>query len=201
MPDNAAADIARDESATMFTSKGKTLEETTAKATGRTIVDDGGDTALLIHEGKKAEGAFSKDDTLPDPSSTDNEEFKIFLTIIKRLLESGETDEWNKIARRCKGVSKETTTGVHRLYTITVTKSKFDNFYGCAAAMRANGCVVYVIEVDTTGKVYMLPKTLDEKVAGLHLKRLGAKLTTLASKSEYVGIPVEGPYKPDKYRY
>merc|ERR1712127_659205 len=108
--------------------------------------DDGGDMTLLIHEGKKAEDAFLKDGTLPDPTSTDNEEFKIVLTIIKRLLQGGETDKWNKIASRCKGVSEETTTGVHRLYVMekegsllfpainvndSVTKSKFDNLYGC----------------------------------------------------------------------
>jgi adenosylhomocysteinase len=53
-----------------------------------------------------------------------------------------------------------------------------------------------------TGKVYVLPKELDEKVARLHLKSLGAKLTTLtAEQSEYVGIPVDGPYKPLTYRY
>merc|ERR1712085_245727 len=110
------------------------------------IIDDGGDMTLLIHEGKKAEDVFLKDGTLPDPSSTDNAEFKIVLTIIKRLLESNETDKWNKIASRCHGVSEETTTGVHRLYTMekngallfpainvndSVTKSKFDNLYGC----------------------------------------------------------------------
>merc|ERR1712028_101165 len=87
-----------------------------------------------------------KDGTLPDPSTTDNAEFKIVLTIIKRLLESGETDKWNLISSRCLGVSEETTTGVHRLYTMekngallfpainvndSVTKSKFDNLYGC----------------------------------------------------------------------
>merc|ERR1712003_227943 len=110
------------------------------------IVDDGGDMTLLIHEGKKAEDQFMKDGTLPDPTSTDNEEFKIVLTIIKRLLQEGTTDKWNKIATRCMGVSEETTTGVHRLYTMektgsllfpainvndSVTKSKFDNLYGC----------------------------------------------------------------------
>ena len=310
---------------------------------------------------------------------------KIVLTIIKRLLESGETDKWNKIAKRCKGVSEETTTGVHRLYIMektgsllftainvndSVTKSKFDNLYGCkhslpdgimratdvmlagkkavicgygdvgkgcAAAMRACGCVVYVTEIDpicalqacmegytvctledvvgvadifvtTTGnkgilmessmskmknnaivgnighfdneidmdglmkatkrinikpqvdkfvfpngngiivlaegrllnlgcatghpsfvmsssftnqvlaqlelwnekatgkyemgKVYVLPKTLDEKVARLHLPSLGAKLTVLSQEqSDYIGVPVKGPYKPDTYRY
>merc|ERR1712071_128192 len=52
------------------------------------------------------------------------------------------------------------------------------------------------------GKVYILPKTLDEKVTRLHLGALGANLTVLTpEQSEYVGIPVEGPYKPDTYRY
>merc|ERR1719379_224831 len=54
----------------------------------------------------------------------------------------------------------------------------------------------------TRGKVYVLPKNLDEKVAKLHLPSLGAKLTTLAQEqSDYVGIPIEGPFKPDTYRY
>jgi len=53
-----------------------------------------------------------------------------------------------------------------------------------------------------SGKVYVLPKTLDEKVAALHLDSLGAKLTKLSrEQSDYVGIPIEGPYKPDTYRY
>jgi adenosylhomocysteinase len=51
-------------------------------------------------------------------------------------------------------------------------------------------------------KVYVLPKRLDEKVARLHLEKLGAKLTTLTPRqAEYIGVPVEGPYKPDSYRY
>merc|ERR1711957_343030 len=54
----------------------------------------------------------------------------------------------------------------------------------------------------TRGKVYVLPKHLDEKVAKLHLGALGAKLTILSKEqSDYVGIPVNGPYKPDTYRY
>jgi len=397
--DHAAAAIARDEAAAVFAWKGESLEEywectlnaiTWPSDDGKghgpdLIVDDGGDMTLLVHEGKKAEDAFAKDGSLPDPSSTDNAEFKIVLTIIKRLLQGGETDKWNKIATRCMGVSEETTTGVHRLYTMektgsllfpainvndSVTKSKFDNLYGCkhslpdgimratdvmlagkkavicgygdvgkgsAAALRACGCVVYVTEVDpicalqacmegftvltledvvgfadifitTTGnkdilmfddmkkmknnaivgnighfdneidmdglynkckrinikpqvdkfdfdtgrgvivlaegrllnlgcatghpsfvmsssftnqvlaqielwvekdtgkyargKVFVLPKTLDEKVARLHLGSLGAKLTILsADQSEYIGIPVSGPYKPETYRY
>merc|ERR1719251_845946 len=106
--DHAAAAIARDESAAVFAWKGENLEEywectlnavtwpeSDEKGDGmHMIVDDGGDMTLLIHEGKKAEDAFLKDGTLPDPSSTDNAEFKIVLTIIKRLLEAGETDKW-----------------------------------------------------------------------------------------------------------
>merc|ERR1719198_2092229 len=109
------------------------------------IVDDGGDMTLLVHEGYKAEEAYAKDGTLPDPSSTDNAEFKIVLTIIKRTLPQ-QPDKWHKVATRMMGVSEETTTGVHRLYNMSnkgellfpainvndsVTKSKFDNLYGC----------------------------------------------------------------------
>ena len=51
-------------------------------------------------------------------------------------------------------------------------------------------------------KVYVLPKHLDEKVARLHLERLGAKLTELSeSQASYINVPVDGPYKPDHYRY
>ena len=51
-------------------------------------------------------------------------------------------------------------------------------------------------------QVYFLPKTLDEKVAMLHLKKIGAHLTTLTpEQSAYIGVPVEGPFKPDYYRY
>merc|ERR1719424_1843257 len=95
--DHAAAAIARDESAAVFAWKGESLEEywectlnavTWPEDDGKghgmdIIVDDGGDLTLLIHEGKKAEDAFAKDGTLPDPSSTDNAEFKIVLSIIK----------------------------------------------------------------------------------------------------------------------
>merc|ERR1712194_612641 len=98
--DHAAAAIARDESAAVFAWKGESLEEywectlnavTWPEDDGKgcgpdLIVDDGGDLTLLVHEGKKAEDLFLKDGTLPDPSTTDNAEFKIVLTIIKRLL-------------------------------------------------------------------------------------------------------------------
>merc|ERR1712174_63612 len=393
--DHAAAAVARD-SAAVFAWKGEPLPEywwCTLQALTwpgedgpDMIVDDGGDATLLIHKGYEAEEAFAKDGSLPDPSTADNEEVRIVLQIIKDGLEAGETDKWNKMAAKLVGVSEETTTGVKRLYEMqktgellfpainvndSVTKSKFDNLYGCkhslpdgimratdvmiagkaaficgygdvgkgcAHAMRANGCVVYVTEIDpicalqacmegytvttledvlstadifitTTGnkgilmkdhmakmknnaivgnighfdneidmdglmkatkrvnikpqvdkfvfeetgngvivlaegrllnlgcatghpsfvmscsftnqvlaqielykekdsgkyargKVYVLPKNLDEKVAKLHLPSLGAKLTLLTKEqSDYVGIPIEGPFKPDTYRY
>ncbi len=166
--DHAAAAIARDGSAAVFAWKGETLEEywectmnaitwtnPDAKGDGPDlIVDDGGDMTLLVHEGWKAENAYAKDGTLPDPSSTDNAEFKIVLTIIKRTLPQ-QPDKWHKVAARMKGVSEETTTGVHRLYTMSnagellfpainvndsVTKSKFDNLYGCKHSLPDGIC-------------------------------------------------------------
>lgn len=333
----------------------------------------------------KAEDAYAKDGTLPDPASTDNPEFKIVLSVIRESL-AKDAQKWHKIAERCVGVSEETTTGVHRLYQMqetksllfpainvndAVTKSKFDNIYGCrhslpdgimratdvmiagktvfiagygdvgkgcAFSMKAAGARVFVSEIDpicalqacmegftvvtiedvldsadifvtatgnkdiilaehmkkmknnaivgnighfdneidmvglydipgikqqnikpqcdrfifedgkgiivlaegrllnlgcATGhpsfvmscsftnqviaqlelwnerksgryekKVYVLPKHLDEKVALLHLPKLGARLTTLTKEqSDYVNIPISGPYKPPHYRY
>ena len=109
------------------------------------IVDDGGDATMLIHEGFKAENAFEKDGTLPDPNSADSAEFKVVLELIKQKLQEDATF-WHRMAPHIKGVSEETTTGVHRLYQMeergdllfpainvndSVTKSKFDNVYGC----------------------------------------------------------------------
>jgi len=395
--DHAAAAIARDGAAAVFAWKGETLEEyweCTLKAITwpvdekgdgcDMIVDDGGDMTLLIHEGVKAEKVFAETGVLPDPASTDNAEFKCVLTIIAREL-PGNPTKWQKLAARMVGVSEETTTGVHRLYVMaekkellfpainvndSVTKSKFDNLYGCkhsltdgicratdvmmagkkavicgygdvgkgcAAAMKAQGSIVYVTEVDPicalqasmegfpvvrlqtvisvgdifitttgnkdiimvsdmakmknnaivgnighfdneldmaglekvttrtnikpqvdkftfsngtgiivlaegrllnlgcatghpsfvmsssftnqtlaqvelwqnkgtdkyeTGKVYILPKHLDEKVARLHLDSLGVELTELSKdQADYIGVSVEGPYKPAHYRY
>mmetsp|Transcript_15711 Transcript_15711/g.37312 ORF Transcript_15711/g.37312 Transcript_15711/m.37312 type:complete len:490 (-) Transcript_15711:218-1687(-) len=392
--DHAAAAIARD-SAAVFAWKGETLEEywwctaqclTWPGADGcDLIVDDGGDATLLIHEGKKAEDAYARDGTLPDPSSTDNPEFKIVLQLIKESI-AKDPKKWTKLAAVCRGVSEETTTGVKRLYEMqdngtllfpcinvndSVTKSKFDNVYGCrhslpdgimratdvmiagkiafiagfgdvgkgcAAAMKAAGartivseidpicalqalmdgyqvlpledCVSYVdIFITTTGnkdiimaehmakmkhnaivgnighfdneidmagllnwpgikrtnikpqcdkftfpdghsviilaegrllnlgcatghpsfvmscsftnqviaqlelwnerdsgkydkKVYVLPKHLDEKVAALHLDKLGAKLTKLSKEqATYINVNPNGPFKPAHYRY
>lgn len=392
--DHAAAAIARD-SAAVFAWKGETLEEywwcteralTWPDGSGPDlIVDDGGDATLLVHEGFYWEEKYAADGSLPDPSTASNEELKNVLTIIKNNLLKNPR-RWHDVVARLRGVSEETTTGVHRLKDMArekrllfpainvndcVTKSKFDNIYGCrhslpdglmratdvmlagkivvicgfgdvgkgcASAMRAAGARVLITEIDpicalqacmdgyqvvllkdvlheadifitTTGNkdiimaedmakmknnaivgnighfdneidmagldnypgivvknikpqvdryvfptgngviilasgrllnlgcatghpsfvmscsftnqvmaqielwaqrdtgkyekdVYLLPKVLDEKVARLHLGKLGAKLTELTpSQSKYLGIAVEGPYKPDTYRY
>ena len=395
--DHAAAAIAAQGECPVFAWKGESLEEywectlnaITFPVDGSgdgpdLIVDDGGDMTLLVHEGKKAEDLFAKDGTVPDPTSTDNAEFKIVLTIIGRTLKT-DAQKWNKVAKRMFGVSEETTTGVHRLYGMqakgellfpainvndSVTKSKFDNLYGCkhslpdgicratdvmlagkravicgfgdvgkgcAFAMQAAGCITYVTEIDPicalqasmegfpvkplgelvsfcdifitttgnkgiimnehmakmknnaivgnighfdneidmdglmaattrinikpqvdkfvypagqgviipaegrllnlgcatghpsfvmsasftnqtlaqlelwnerhskkyeSGKVYILPKKLDEKVARLHLANLQVDLEVLSKEqADYIDVPVEGPYKPEAYRY
>jgi len=109
------------------------------------LVDDGGDATLLIHKGKEFEEKFAKDGTLPDPESTTNPEFKCILQLLKESIPADKT-KYTRMARQCKGVSEETTTGVHRLREMAakgellfpainvndcVTKSKFDNVYGC----------------------------------------------------------------------
>src|SRR5438309_1980530 len=105
------------------------------------ILDDGGDATLLVHKGVE----FEKAGSVPDPSTTDNEEFAVILQVLGRSL-SEDATRWTNIANGIKGVTEETTTGVHRLYQMhergellfpainvndSVTKSKFDNKYGC----------------------------------------------------------------------
>jgi len=395
--DHAAAAIVQAKTGNVFAWKGESLEEywectlkmlTWPDADGPDmLVDDGGDATLLIHEGYKAELEFEKMGTLPDPTSTDNLEMQQVLRILKRELEAGNVQKWRKMVANLKGVSEETTTGVHRLEQMSqrgellikainvndcVTKSKFDNVYGCrhslpdglmratdvmiagkqvvvcgygdvgkgcAAAMKACGARVVVTEVDpicalqacmegfevkrlssvlktadiyitatgnfqiimaadmaqmknnaivcnighfdneidmagvenypgmvienikdqvdrfifpdghgiiilargrlmnlgcatghpsfvmscsftnqvlaqidlwenretekyANGKVYILPKELDEKVAALHLPALGAELTPLsAAQADYIDVPIAGPHKKAEYRY
>jgi adenosylhomocysteinase len=395
--DNAAAAVAVGPEGTpenpkgvpVFAYKGESLEEYwtyTERALdfgdGRgptQIVDDGGDATLLIHKGLE----FEKAGRVPDASTAESEEFALVLGLLARLAKE-KPGRWAKVAAECKGVSEETTTGVHRLYEMekagtllfpainvndSVTKSKFDNLYGCrhslvdgimrasdvmlagkvavvcgygdvgkgcAQSLKGQGARVIVTEVDpicalqaamegyqvltledvvetadlfitatgntgiitvehmarmkdkaiignighfddeidmaglkkypgvkrvnikpqydqfafpdghsvlilaegrllnlgcATGhpsfvmsssftnqvlaqvelaqnraqyerKVYVLPKHLDEKVARLHLEKLGVKLTTLSPKqAAYIGVPVEGPFKSDRYRY
>jgi adenosylhomocysteinase len=153
--DHAAAAIAKAESANVFAWKGETLEEywwCTEQALNwgddqpTLIVDDGSDMTLLIHEGVKAEKKFEASGTLPDPSTSSNAEFKCILSLLRRNLEEGHTHKWRKMAASIVGVSEETTTGVSRLRQMAeagtllfpainvndcVTKSKFDNIYGC----------------------------------------------------------------------
>ncbi len=340
------------------------------------ILDDGGDATMYVHLGLRAENGDTA--FLDKPGS---EEEEIFFALLKKVLKEKPKGYFASIAKNIKGVSEETTTGVHRLYMMekegkllfpainvndAVTKSKFDNLYGCreslvdgirrgtdvmmagkvamiagfgdvgkgsAASMRQAGCRVMVSEVDpicalqaamegyevttmedaigradifvtATGnkdvitaehmrgmkdraivcnighfdneiqvaglknykwhnvkpqvdeiefpdgkriillsegrlvnlgnamghpsfvmsasftnqtlaqielwnniskyekKVYTLPKHLDEKVARLHLEKIGVRLTTLRpDQASYIGVPESGPYKPDTYRY
>jgi adenosylhomocysteinase len=105
------------------------------------ILDDGGDATLLVHKGVE----FEKAGAVPAPASADNDEFRIILELLTRSL-AEDPKRWTKIAHNIKGVTEETTTGVHRLYQFaergdllfaainvndSVTKSKFDNKYGC----------------------------------------------------------------------
>merc|ERR1712004_387285 len=100
---------------------------------------------LLIHKGKEFEEKYANDKSLPDPESTSNPEFKCILQLIKDSIPLDAT-KWTRMAKNCRGVSEETTTGVHRLREMAakgellfpainvndcVTKSKFDNVYGC----------------------------------------------------------------------
>merc|ERR1712216_8266 len=147
--------IAKAGTATVFAWKGETLPEywwcteqmmtVPGKDGCDQLVDDGGDATLLLHEGKKAEALFAKDGTLPDPNSTDNAEFKCVLATIKASI-GKDKKRFTDLVDRMIGVSAETTTGVHRLQVMAkngelqfpainvndcVTKSKFDNVYGC----------------------------------------------------------------------
>jgi len=153
--DHAAAAIAKAGTSTVFAWKGETLPEywwcteqmmTVPGADGcDQLVDDGGDATLLIHKGKEYEAKFANDKSLPDPDSTDNAEFKCILSLLKESIQQDST-KYTRMAAICKGVSEETTTGVHRLREMAkagellfpainvndcVTKSKFDNVYGC----------------------------------------------------------------------
>merc|ERR1712196_301856 len=153
--DHAAAGIAKAGTATVFAWKGETLPEywwcteqmmtVPGKDGCDQLVDDGGDATLLIHKGKEFEEKYAKDGSLPDPSSTDNAEFKCILQLLKDSIPADKT-KYSRMAKKCNGVSEETTWGVHRLKEMAakgellfpainvndcVTKSKFDNVYGC----------------------------------------------------------------------
>jgi len=105
------------------------------------ILDDGGDATLLVHKGTE----YEKAGAVPDPASADSEELGVILSVLTRSL-GEDPHRWTQIGEGIKGVTEETTTGVHRLYEMvetgellfpainvndSVTKSKFDNLYGC----------------------------------------------------------------------
>ena len=148
--DHAAAAIA-EAGIPVFAWKGETLEEywwCTEQALtwpdGRgpnMILDDGGDATLLVHKGVEFEAAGA----VPDPATADNDEYRIILETLRRGFDE-DAQRWTRAAANVKGVTEETTTGVHRLYQFaeqgtllfpainvndSVTKSKFDNLYGC----------------------------------------------------------------------
>jgi adenosylhomocysteinase len=142
--DHAAAAIVAARTANVFAWKGENLEEywdctnrmlTWPNGDGPDmLVDDGGDATLLIHEGVKYERIYAKTGDLPDPDQFDNKEFKEVIKIIRNSILNEDKEKWTKMANRLIGVSEETTTGVHiRAINIndSVTKSKFDNVYGC----------------------------------------------------------------------
>ncbi|HEX3908437.1 MAG TPA: adenosylhomocysteinase [Mycobacteriales bacterium] len=134
-----------------FAWKGETLEEYWEctdvalnwpdGATPNMLLDDGGDATLLVHKGVE----FEKAGAVPDPATAENEELAVVLGLLGRTL-ADTPNRWTNAANSVKGVTEETTTGVHRLYQMfdrgellfpainvndSVTKSKFDNKYGC----------------------------------------------------------------------
>jgi len=259
------------------------------------ILDDGGDATLLVHKGVEFEAAGS----VPADSPSDSAEYKVVLQLLRSIQERDNT-YFTRIAKDIKGVSEETTTGVHRLYDFykngkllfpainvndAVTKSKFDNKYGIrhslpdginrATDVLIGGKVAFIAnEIDMAGiekmpgiekveikpqvheyrlpngksvlilsegrlmnlgnatghpsfvmstsfsnqvlaqielytkpeqypvGVHIMPKSLDEKVARLHLDALGVELTPLTdAQARYIGVEAAGPYKVDHYRY
>ncbi|MGD8643466.1 MAG: adenosylhomocysteinase [Chromatiales bacterium] len=152
--DHAAAAIAA-AGVPVFAWKGETLEEywwCTEQALSwpggvspNMILDDGGDATLLIHKGVE----YEKAGAVPEASEGDNEEWRAVLGVLRRNLEAN-PQKWTRMAEEIRGVTEETTTGVHRLYEMhgkgellfpamnvndSVTKSKFDNLYGCRESL------------------------------------------------------------------
>jgi len=152
--DHAAAAIA-DQNIPVYAWKGETIEEywwCTEQALTwpdgtlpNMILDDGGDATLLVHKGAE----FEKAGAIPATKDDDNEEYKEILNVLRRTIKDG-SSFWQDTAASIKGVTEETTTGVHRLYEMqekaelmfpamnvndSATKSKFDNLYGCRESL------------------------------------------------------------------
>jgi len=152
--DQAAAAIAK-VGTPVFAWKGETLEEywvctlealTFPEGNGPTcIVDDGGDATMMILIGREWEEKYEKDGSLPDPKSAESEDEQALLKYLRELIPQ-DPKRFRRLSKDLVGISEETTTGVHRLYELaesrrlicpcinvndSVTKSKFDNVYGC----------------------------------------------------------------------
>ncbi|HUT78401.1 MAG TPA: adenosylhomocysteinase [Polyangia bacterium] len=174
--DHAAAAIAA-AGVPVFAWKGETLEEywwCTGQALafpgGRgptLIVDDGGDATLLIHEGHALEEHFTQAGKLPPIQATSQEE-RVVAELVRRI-HAEDAERWHRVVPEIIGVSEETTTGVHRLYqrleagtllfpaynvNDSVTKSKFDNLYGCRESL-ADG-IKRATDVMVAGKVVLV---------------------------------------------
>jgi adenosylhomocysteinase len=155
----------------VFAWKGETLEEywdCTDRALSwpgedgpNMLLDDGGDATLVIHKGVE----FEKAGAVPDPSTAESEEEGIIFGLLARVL-ADDPQRWHRCATAIKGVTEETTTGVHRLYQMqegntllfpainvndSVTKSKFDNLYGCRHSLVDGIC--RATDVMLAGKV------------------------------------------------
>jgi len=174
--DHAAAAIAKS-GVPVYAWKGETLEEywwCTKKALlfddevgPDMIVDDGGDATGMIHEGVRLEKEFAKTGKLPTPTTLNREQGIMQAEILTDLEQF--PNRWHKIADKIRGISEETTTGVHRLYQMlekkmllfpainvndSVTKSKFDNLYGCRESL-ADG-IKRGTDVMVAGKVVVV---------------------------------------------
>ena len=134
----------------VFAWKGETLEEywwcteralTWPDGGPNMLLDDGGDATLLVHKGVE----FERAGAVPDPAGAESDEMRVVLELLRASLQA-DAGKWTRLAAGVKGVTEETTTGVHRLYEMAadgrllfpainvndaVTKSKFDNLYGC----------------------------------------------------------------------
>lgn len=190
--DHAAAAIAAQD-ISVFAWKGETLEEywwcteqvlnwPDGKTTNM-ILDDGGDATLLIHKGVQ----YSDAGSVPEPTADDSDEYKVILGVLKRSLEE-DNKRYHKMADSIKGVTEETTTGVHRLYQMvedgellfpamnvndSVTKSKFDNLYGCRESL-VDG-IKRATDVMIAGKICLVAGYGDVgKGSAQSLKGLGA---------------------------
>ena len=154
----------------VFAWKGETLEEywwCTEQALvwpgegPNMILDDGGDATMLVHKGTEFEAAGA----VPDPAGAESDEFQAFLGLLQRSL-AEHPGRWTQIGEGILGVTEETTTGVHRLYEMaqdgrllfpaindndSVTKSKFDNLYGCRHSL-VDG-INRAVDVMLAGKV------------------------------------------------